>query len=394
MTRRVRRALAMVGVAALLAATVGVIFLRGRGDRPPRFGDFVGNETCLGCHTEQRSFAGTAHHRTSAPASSRTIAASFAPGENTLSTPNPALRYHMDARPDGFFQTAVVGEPPDTSTISKRIDLVIGSGRKGQTYLYWESGDRLYQLPISYWTALQAWISSPGYPEGVVNFERPVAPRCLECHSTFFEPAADSQGVHRYAEGRSIPGISCEKCHGAGRDHVARQRSPVTRFLGTPIVNPAELPRQRQLELCAQCHGGVGEPVTPSFSYRPGQPLEQHLRLPPTLPNEALDVHGNQVALLQRSTCFAASDMTCSTCHDVHQTQRNPAAFSARCLSCHQAQTHEAVPELGATITNRCVDCHMPELPSRMIVSRQDGRSVQPRIRSHWIRVYAAGELN
>ena len=31
----------------------------------------------------------------------------------------------------------MLGTPPDTISISERFDIVIGSGRKGQTYLYW-----------------------------------------------------------------------------------------------------------------------------------------------------------------------------------------------------------------------------------------------------------------
>jgi hypothetical protein len=392
MRRRVVRWLAVLAVAAIVAAAIGIVLMRGEPE-PPRFAEFIGDRSCLQCHQQQRAFEGTAHHRTSAPAGAGTIAASFAPGENTLGTPNPGLRYRMEAHPDGFFQTAVVGEPPDTTTITKRIDLVIGSGRKGQTYLYWDSGNRLYQLPISYWTALRAWISSPGYPEGVVNFHRVVAPRCLECHATHLEPVGDTIESNRYDREKQVLGVTCEKCHGPGREHVERQGSVLGRLMGNAVVNPAELPRTRQLEQCAQCHGGIGEPAAPAFSYRPGEPLQRYLHLsPPPNPDEVVDVHGNQVALLMRSPCFQGSNMTCSTCHDVHRTQRDAAAFSARCLTCHQAQSHEPVPAGGPSLATGCVDCHMPELPSSAIVSVRDAKQVRPRVRTHWIRVYSEEE--
>jgi hypothetical protein len=72
--------------------------------------------------------------------------------KNILKTEERELIYRMEAKPEGFFQTAVLGTAPDTVSLSQRFDLVIGSGRKGQTYLYWDKGDRLYQLPVSYWT--------------------------------------------------------------------------------------------------------------------------------------------------------------------------------------------------------------------------------------------------
>ncbi len=93
----------------------------------------------------------------------------------------------MDARRDGFFQTGVLGTPPDAISITERFDLVIGSGRKGQTYLYWKE-DQLFQLPVSYWTEVGSWVNSPGYGDRTLDFSRPVVPRCLECHASFFEP--------------------------------------------------------------------------------------------------------------------------------------------------------------------------------------------------------------
>jgi hypothetical protein len=116
----------------------------------------------------------TAHHRTSQQATRETIAGKFTAGDNILKTSEPELHYRMETRHDGFYQTAVLGTPPDIATITQRFDLVIGSGRKGQTYLYWDKSDQLFQLPVSYWTELGKWVPSPGYDDKVVNFSRPV----------------------------------------------------------------------------------------------------------------------------------------------------------------------------------------------------------------------------
>jgi hypothetical protein len=153
-------------------------------------------------------------------------------------------------------------------------------------------------------------------------------------------------------------------------------------------VNPARLSRARQLEACAQCHGGVGESVGPAFSYVPGQPLAQHVRLRAPAPNEDVDVHGNQVALLARSRCFRSSAMTCSTCHDVHRTQRNAVELSGRCLTCHTEQSCGLYPRQGHALAGRCVDCHMPLQTSNAIISGHEGAQERPRVRTHWIRVW------
>ena len=111
-----------------------------------------------------------------------TIAGHFGSGENVLRTPNPNLYFHMDADSAGFTQTAVLRNGRDSTTRTERVALVSGI-RKGQSYLYW-AGNRLYQLPISYWAALGKWINSPGYVDGSMNFDRGISPRCFECHST------------------------------------------------------------------------------------------------------------------------------------------------------------------------------------------------------------------
>ena len=124
-------------------------------------GATLGNEKCLSCHEDHRKYLGTAHHLTSQPANAKSIAGSFASGKNILKTSQRELHYRMDARSDGFFQTGVLGTPPDTISISERFDFVIGSGRKGQTYLYWGKEDQLFQLPVSYWTEVASWVNSP-----------------------------------------------------------------------------------------------------------------------------------------------------------------------------------------------------------------------------------------
>jgi hypothetical protein len=348
----------------------------------------VGNAVCLECHQDRSTYLATAHHLTSALASDSSVRGDFQGEQALLATSNPYLHYRMESTDAGMIQTAIVGAEGGDATRSERIDIVIGSGRKGQTYLSWRDGERLFQLPVSYWSELDRWVNSPGYRDGIMNFDRPVTPRCLECHAGYFEALPAPEVMNRFDSATFTLGVSCERCHGPGEEHADRKRSPIRRYFGGAIVNPAELSRVRQIEVCAQCHGGIGEAVAPAFTYLPGEPLEQHLRILPPDPMEAIDVHGNQVALLARSPCFQGSSMTCSTCHDPHLTQRDPAAFAAKCLSCHQPQQCGIFPEQGHAIDDRCTQCHMPELRSNTIISSFEQRSIQPLVRTHWIRVY------
>ena len=374
-----------------LAGVIALVVYPAQSDTRP---GYVGDEKCLSCHPRQKDFPRTAHHLTSRPATRESIAGSFAPGKNVLKTPEPELQYRMEARDDGFFQTGLIVAPSLTVTISQPFDLVIGSGRKGQTYLYWARGpaggeaDRLFQLPVSYWTEIASWVNSPGYGDRMVDFSRPVLPRCLECHGTYAEPVEDSNSASRYKKASLVLGVTCERCHGPGAQHSSVNSVAGRKPVDQMIVNPAKLPRDRQLALCSLCHGGAGVAKTPVFSFKVGDALADHLQLASPKPDDPLDVHGNQIELLQRSKCFKSSNMTCSTCHDVHLPQRNAADFSARCLTCHQVQSCGLFRRRGRALTGKCVDCHLPNQISNVIFSTHAGTRIRPKVRNHWIKMY------
>jgi hypothetical protein len=348
---------------------------------------YVGDAACSSCHREKvDSYFLTAHHLTSQPANQNSILGRFTEGDNILKTSNPELFYRMEANPRGQFQAAVMGIPPDTTSRTERFDLVIGSGGKGQTYLYWK-GEELFQLPVTYWTELGQWVNSPGYRDGFPDFSRRVLPRCLDCHASYFESLGPP--LNHYRNTGFELGISCEKCHGAGRDHVARQASKDPAASAQLIVNPAKLTRDRQIDLCALCHAGIGELIAKPFAYVPGEPLDKYLLLPHLDPNANIDVHGSQVELLKRSRCYeSSSSMICSTCHNVHLAQHDLAAFSERCLSCHKVESCGVFPKRGREIASNCIDCHMPRQQTNLIVSDSNGRKVKPKVRSHWIKIY------
>jgi len=376
-----------IGGIALLAAgavAIGLVAARHRTEAV-RGDNAVGDGACLSCHQQKASFEQTAHRLTSRLPTRASILGSFSHGENALRTMNPNLYFRMDSTATGFYEIAVMGRAPDTSVIAQRIAYVTGL-RKGQSYLYWV-GDQLYQLPVSYWRGT-GWANSPGYQDGRPNFERPIPPRCLECHATWFQSVADPSVINRYRPAGALLGITCETCHGSGRDPVTRERSLLRALLPRAIVNPTRLPRAQQLDGCALCHGGTAPLRTAAFSYVPGQPLEKRFDLTTAPDTGEIDVHGNQVALLERSRCFRSSQMTCATCHDVHRQQRDTVALSGRCLTCHTVQNCGLFPQHGHELIGRCVDCHMPLLTSTTVISIYLGHRLRPQVRTHWIKVY------
>ena len=357
---------------------------------------YLGDAACLPCHREQsESYLHTPHYLTSQPANKTSILGSFRDGSNLLMIADPAkagddpgLYFKMEARENGYYQTAVAGWPGHLQEKSERMDVVIGSGVRGQSYLYWR-GDQLFELPVSYWSDGGRWINSPGYKNGTMNFTRAVTPRCLECHATYITPRSLDPLTNRYEPQSLVTGIACERCHGPGADHVAQHKRGTANTPGR-ILNPATFSRDRQIDLCALCHNGLRrQEMAAAFSFIPGQSLDDYLQPSSGEVLEHPDVHGNQVGLLKRSRCYVSSaKMSCSTCHDIHQAERPAAAYSQRCLSCHQVESCGMAKSMGRKIADNCIDCHMPVEPTNAVASQTAGEAIRPKMRNHWIKVY------
>ena len=360
--------------------------------------EYVGDQACAQCHQDKfDSYEKTAHNLTSQIASQDSIVGTFTSGANIMATANPNLSFEMDKKGDEFFQTAIWASPDGGAprTRTERLDLVIGSGGKGQTYLYWRD-NQLFQLPAGYSTVLHRWITSPGYIDGQADFERAIIPRCLECHASYFDSVIPDPDVNMYDTKNYMLGISCERCHGPGRAHAAsyKGKTGAAAAEAEKIVNPAKLSAARQADDCAQCHGGQGDRfLAPTFSYVPGQPLANYIDLGPIDSAKDVDVHGKQGKLLMKSQCYQMSaNMNCSTCHDVHKQRPGLAAMSQHCLRCHKVEESATHAKLGEAITSNCIDCHMPKLESKVVYIDVDGKKVRPRFRTHWIKVYSEEE--
>jgi hypothetical protein len=182
---------------------------------------------------------------------------------------DPRLYFIMQRKDDRFLETAIADLGAKHLAHTEPIDIVIGSGVRGQTYLFW-TGDALFELPVSYWTQGKQWINSPGYQDGTANFERHVDPRCMECHTTYIHALSTNTQTNLYDRSSLVLGIGCESCHGPGAAHVALESntSANSRAAKDPaIVNPARLARDRQVDGCALCHNGIArQQLAPAFT--------------------------------------------------------------------------------------------------------------------------------
>jgi predicted CXXCH cytochrome family protein len=322
--------------------------------------DYLGVQACAACHARRvREFLTTSHYRTSRLPQAGEMPPGFAPGKGGHVTRYPAVRFDMTRTGQDFFQTTLHATPAGEQRTASRIDLVYGAGHADEVYFTWR-GDRLYQLPMVWLHPQQRWANISFNRYGGGDFSREGTARCLECHTTWFEHVAGT--ANQYRPDSFLYGVTCERCHGPGREHVGFHESHPGEKVGRSIVNPSALTRERQLEVCTQCHSNATRRLRPPFSYRPGEPLATAFRTTPSKHPE--DDHvANQIRYLRESKCFQKSDsLSCTTCHDPHAPEGPGHATLVRqsCLQCHQpAQCAERL-RLPAAVRDDCVGCHMP----------------------------------
>lgn len=349
---------------------------------------YVGDAVCFDCHTD--AWQGFKEH---GMAQSWYLMTSENAVEDFSAAPllhkNSGFWYRVFEDDGAFYQEEyrLGANGNKTHRLVRRMDYVVGSGFAARTYLT-QSGERLYEMPLTWYSQGQMWDFSPGYVPHNKRFDRLVPDRCVACHNSYPESVEHVEG--KYTE---VPlGISCERCHGPAELHVAERLSSPdpTGPIDDTIVNPAHLDRERQLDVCQQCHlhttvsllrDGRGP-----FDFRPSERLEDHLALyyeeaPQTEGAIGVISHADR---MKQSECYVATpSLTCITCHDPHKGFRDlgPSYFNETCLSCHTpaSVTFLSDDRLAHSDTTNCISCHMPRIEAE--------DAPHSSFTDHWIRV-------
>ncbi|MSR57933.1 MAG: tetratricopeptide repeat protein [Planctomycetaceae bacterium] len=266
----------------------------------------------------------------------------------------------MKSKGDEYTQTAIRTAATGEPTVSTRIDLVLGAGTADDVYLAWHDDGRMYELPIAWLWPLETWGASHFCHEwGEGDFSRTLTVRCLECHNTWIEYLPGT--TNQYRRDGAILGVTCERCHGPGREHVAYHQSHPEADSAYAIVQPAGLDRERLIEVCTQCHSNAIAHRRPPFTYQPGEPLEDYFRTL-TITRSEDDHVANQIEGLRQSRCFQNSEnMTCVTCHDPHKTREQDHSPTTSCRRCHELGDCGAHDRLPVAVQVDCIGCHMPQ---------------------------------
>ena len=323
--------------------------------------EYTGSEACSGCHRkifidqQGTSMAHTAMH---ADASS-------------ILAGNPQMDFvqgfaHYGIQTDGGQSVYAVS---DGRTVhSAPLAWAFGTNRVAQSYLFKKKDGEFHEARVTYFLSLGALDFTPGRAVSSVTdldeaMDRQVGRaevyRCFSCHTT-----ASGMGSE-FDEGKLMPGIGCEACHGPGQAHISEaegipvaKRSVAMHTQDTPyrIFNPKRLTPEESVDFCGSCHGSYWD-VNLSGSSGEGNARFQPYRL-------------------EQSKCWNKNDarLTCVACHDPHkQVDSDPGSYDHVCLSCHVTKLSAAKAAVATAARNQpgaacpvatknCSSCHMPQV--------------------------------
>jgi len=387
--------------------------------------DYAHSDSCKACHPGEYGTWHDSYHRTMTQvASPQAVLGDF----NNVTLRFGGRSYRLFRRGDQFLvemdDPAWMGDgtPP---RVERPIVMTTGSHN---LQVYWFStgrGREVAQLPFDYRIAEKEWIPdhlSFVRPPLQMGEKLPVAAPgmwevgCIRCHATDGRPR-EMMTEHGHSDTHVAEfGIACEACHGPGGAHVAANKNPKRRYqfhfkgAGDPtIVHPGRLSNRRSAQVCGQCHGVLEFPTREDriawskegYTFRPGDELEDsryvvgasddqdHPALQRRLahdpafleesfwPDGMVRVSGREYNGLIKTPCFQRGEMSCLSCHTMHQPASDPRPVKEwandqltvgmegdqACLQCHpsfandiSAHTYHKVGSSGS----QCYNCHMP----------------------------------
>jgi len=255
------------------------------------------------------------------------------------------VRFAYRAAPEGV----VVEIGKGAEHFTALLEWTFGAGSKAYTPVG-RIGDEYFEHRVSWYKesgrlglTLGHSTAAPADARSAVGIleSRQTMLRCFNCHATGVKKAATGPDLSRIR-----PGVTCERCHGAGADHAAAARSRrADAEVVRSILNPGRFSPKAVIEICGECHRLP----------QPGQDsLEPEVADPVTVRFQPVG--------LRASRCFISSGrLSCLTCHDPHDDARprNSGFYDAKCVACHDgpAARRTACPRPAR---DDCVTCHMP----------------------------------
>ena len=332
---------------------------------------YVGSQACIECHRDEHgTYLQTTHSRSLAEVN---VLHEPAGGEYFHEISGRHYRVNREGEALRLREFIEDSQGAEVILAEHEAQYALGSGNYARMYLV-KLDNFLIEAPVTWYPRRGEWGMSAGYERNPhqVGFGREVDSLCLYCHAGRVEAIAGAGLRLKVVE----MAIGCERCHGPGALHVQERNAQlaVEGDIDDSIVNLRHLPRDRQEDVCSQCHLSAFADVPvrgrSKADFRPGLRMSDFVvshRI--DRPDTAMTVSG-QIQQMRLSRCYRESQtMTCATCHDPHShpdDSRKVEYFREKCLSCHSSSSCGLTLETRTKTeaSDNCVICHMPRGPT------------------------------
>jgi hypothetical protein len=332
---------------------------------------YVGTRECIECHpNEHQSYLHTTHSR-----SMGDVDVTHEPrdGEFRHDISGRSYSIHRDVATLKLREFITDSDGKEVTLVEHAAGYTLGSGNYSRMYLV-KASDFLVEAPITWYPRRTTWGMSAGYEKDPHQrgFNRSIDAGCLFCHAGHVETIGGSSERLKVTE----MAIGCERCHGPGELHVKERKAklPVQGGVDDTIVNPRQLARELQEDICSQCHLSASADVAvrgrSKDDYRPGMRMSDFVvsyRI--DRPDPPMTVSG-QMQQMRLSKCYIESKtLSCITCHDPHSRPDELTKIDHhrnQCLSCHKTESCglPVKTRLEKDAKDNCVACHMPRGPT------------------------------
>jgi tetratricopeptide (TPR) repeat protein len=327
---------------------------------------FVGDQSCKECHKgEYKEWQQSHHYMSMLPANDSTVSGDF--NNVTFSADGVTSRFYKKGTK--FF---INTEGDDGKNYDFEVKYIFGF-KPLQQYLIQFPGGRMQVPRLSWDVNKKKWfnqyagqkIPSHDWLHWTGNAQN-WNTMCAVCHSTNLRKNYNVK-TDTYKTSYSIINVSCESCHGPGKQHVDFIHSNDYKSGGKvagSFLKLAKNSRQtEELNTCAPCHARISE--INSSHIESMEIMDNYI---PQIPdNEFYHADGQVDDEDYIYTSFLQSRMfhkgvSCSTCHNPHSAKLKRIG-NQTCTLCHiptkyDVPTHTFHPKRSPSVS--CVNCHMP----------------------------------
>lgn len=323
---------------------------------------YVGSQKCKECHSDQfQQWEGSHHDKSMQKANRQTIIAPFN-GEVFKSQGVTSTFFQKDGK---FY---VNTEGRDGKNHDFEIIYTFGLTPLQQYIVLFPDGqyqclrtafdtvkNKWYDLYPDFKVVHKEWLH---WSRGGLNWNT----MCADCHSTNVKKNYNEK-EHSYNTNYAIINVSCEACHGPGKDHVENALHSGNDYKTDGTMQMVGLNSKELVDACARCHARR-ENIT--LHHTPQGTFLDHY-FPQLITQDIYHADGQILDEDYVYGSFVQSKMyhngvSCKDCHNPHSTERK-FDDNRLCMQCHEGTTYNVEShhkhQMG-TEQALCINCHMP----------------------------------